>query len=175
MAEKQEKLYQTAMRKGAIQRYGSKLIMVVMYGEGAVLVPTMDWQAVSKWAMTKNGTGSPMKDRMTLFERLECVVARPGSFMTTKGNSKLLENVVKGMGECGLDPKEWVLPPDLKEMLDKKPGDDDKDKKKDKKDAAAADEADVSGVAATAAAPAAPAAEAPPASGTWFREKDGGN
>lgn len=118
MAQPADKIYTSAMRKGSVQRYG-KLVMVVMAGEGAVLVPQLEWATTQKWAMSKNATGAPMRDRQMLFDRLEAFVSRPGSFISTKGNHKALADIVKAMKENGLDPKEWVLPPDLRE--DKKP------------------------------------------------------
>lgn len=112
MAE-EPKVFDSAMKRLQLSRYGD-IVLLVMPGEGAILVPGADFSVAQKWAQRRHSTGSPMRDRALFLDRFDTVVARSGSLVSTRGSRKPLEGLVRAMRSAGLSPDEWSLPADLK-------------------------------------------------------------
>ncbi|MEC9358135.1 MAG: hypothetical protein VX836_09730 [Pseudomonadota bacterium] len=107
------KMFESALTRLQVSRYG-ELVQLVMPGEGALIVPTTEFTFVQKWAQRRNSTGSPIRDRALVLEKLDTVIARSGSLVSTRGSRKPLETLVRAMRGAGFAPEEWNLPTDLK-------------------------------------------------------------
>jgi hypothetical protein len=115
MAKPQLTLFQSACGKLRVSRMGA-ITMLVVDGQGAALVLTADFSPVEKWAKAKPQGPNASIDMMKIMEKLDVLVARPGtSFASTRGSNKPLEAVVKAMKAAGIDPKEYQLPPELRD------------------------------------------------------------
>lgn len=123
MANKPEKtptLLQAATAGARIIRQ-PQLVQFIVDGNGAMVAPILDWVAVEKWANARYGSGNRMADRSRFLDQLQVLVARPGSFISTRGSTKPLEDLCKLMKAGGYDLGEWQLPPELKDMGKPKP------------------------------------------------------
>lgn len=107
------KMFESALTRLQVSRYG-ELVQLVMPGEGALIVPTAEFTFAQKWAQRRNSTGSPIRDRALVLEKLDTVIARSGSLVSTRGSRKPLETLVRAMRGAGFAPEEWNLPADLK-------------------------------------------------------------
>lgn len=102
-------LFDSATAKGRIIRQGD-IIQLVMDGSGAIVVSAQDFMVAQKWASTRLGSSNMVSDRGRFLEKLEVLVARPNSFVATRGSVKALEVLVRTMFQNGYDLKEWMLP-----------------------------------------------------------------
>lgn len=108
-------LLESASGKLRISRMGP-LTMLVVDGQGLGLCLTSDFSVVEKWAKAKQPGPNATIDMAKIVEKIDVMIVRPGTtFATTRGSTKPLEAVVKGMKAVGLDTKEFSLPPELKE------------------------------------------------------------
>ena len=108
-------LYQSALGKLRISRMGPLTVLVVD-GQGLALCLTSDFSAVEKWAKSKQPGPNATIDMGKMIDKVDVMVVRPGTtFATTRGSTKPLEAIVKGMKAAGMDTKEFSLPPELKE------------------------------------------------------------
>lgn len=107
------KLLDSALTRLQVSRF-AELVHLVMPGEGALIVPSDDYNVAHKWAQRRHSTGSAMRDRALLLEKLDTVIARSGSLVSTRGSRRPLEKLVQAMRSAGFSPEEWSLPPDLK-------------------------------------------------------------
>ncbi len=108
-------LYQNALGKLRVSRMGT-LTMLVVDGQGLALCLTSDFSVVEKWAKSKQPGPNATIDTGKIVEKIDVMIVRPGTtFASTRGSTKPLEAVVKGMKAAGLDTKEFSLPPELKE------------------------------------------------------------
>lgn len=115
MPKPQLTLYQSALGRLRVSRMGA-LTMLVIDGQGMALAPTADFSVIEKWAKSKQAGPNATIDAGKIVEKLEVLIARPGtSFASTRGSLKPLEGVVKAMKAAGLDTKEFQLPPELKD------------------------------------------------------------
>lgn len=114
--EVQLTLFQSAASGARIIRQ-MYIVQFIVDGNGAFVTPTMDFNAAEKWASSRNSTGARMTDRTRFLDKLEVLISRPGSFISTRGSSKPLEDLCKAMKAAGYDLGEWQLPHDLKEMF----------------------------------------------------------
>lgn len=116
MPKPQLNLYQSACQKLRVSRSGPLTVLVVD-GQGMALTLTADFSVVEKWAKSKQAGPNATLDMGKIMEKLEVLVARPGtSFASTRGSLKPLEAIVKGMRAAGMDTKEFQLPPELKDV-----------------------------------------------------------
>jgi hypothetical protein len=111
--EKQLTLYQAATVGGRVIKQGY-LAQFILDGNGAMLTPISDWNTAEKWANSKYASGNRMSDRNRFLDQIPVLVSRPGSFVSTRGSTKPLEDLCKLMKAAGHDLAEWQLPPELK-------------------------------------------------------------
>lgn len=149
-------LFDSATRGARIIKQG-EIFCLVLDGGGAMIGFMQDLHAAQKWAQSKPSCGNRVTDRGRFLEQIPTLVARPGSFVSTRGSEKLIEKVARGMRAGGYDLSEWMLPPELKNMG--RPA----AEKFDKKDAAAGDGGAPAAAADPAQDPAADASQDPAA------------
>lgn len=113
--EKTLTLFQTATTGGRVIKQ-PQLVQFIVDGNGAMVTSTQDFYQVEKWANSRYGSGNRLADRNRFLEQIQTLVARPGSFVSTKGSTKPLEDLCKLMKAAGYDLAEWQLPPELKDM-----------------------------------------------------------
>lgn len=116
MAEKPKgSLFDAALRGMRVLKQG-EVVCLIMDGGGALITFTLDFVAAQKWAQRKPETGNRVTDRGRFLEQLPTLIARPGSFVGTRGSDKIIEKLAKNMIQAGYDLGEWSLPPDVKAM-----------------------------------------------------------
>lgn len=113
-------LFESAAGTLRISKHG-RLMQLVADGNGACVVLDMDYQTAQKWAASRTSAGSAQNDRNKFLEQLPTLIARPGSFVSTRGNSKMLEDMVRLMLSSGFDLNDWSLPPDVKALFARGP------------------------------------------------------
>ena len=109
------KLFQSACGKLRVSRLG-QLTMLVVDGQGLALCLTADFSVVEKWAKSKQAGPNATIDLTKIIDKIDVMVCRPGTtFGSTRGSTKPLQAVVRGMKAAGMDTKEFSLPPELKD------------------------------------------------------------
>jgi len=115
MAEKQLTMLQSALSRMRVSRQG-QVTMVVVDGQGAAAIPTMDYRTMEAWASKKSSAPNANQSVLKVMERLEVMICRPGTtFASTRGSPKYVTDLAKAMISAGLDIGEWALPPDVRE------------------------------------------------------------
>ena len=109
-------LFEAATGKGRVIRQGD-IVQVVMDGSGAFVCAAAEFLMAQKWAQSKMGSTNTITDRGRFIEKIEVLIARPNSFVATRGSTNLVERVAKAMKQGGYDMNEWTLPPEVKEAL----------------------------------------------------------
>ena len=109
-------LYEMATGKGRVIRQG-EIVQVVMDGAGAFVCGAQDFMIAQKWAMSRTGSSNVVTDRGRFIEKIEVLVARPNSFVSTRGSSVPVERLAKAMKQAGYDLKEWGVPIDVIKAL----------------------------------------------------------
>ena len=109
-------LYDGATAKGRVIRQG-EIIQMVMDGSGAFVCSAQDFMVAQKWAQAKTASTNLLTDRGRFIEKIEVLIARPNSVISTRGSSRPLTMMAKQMRQAGYDLSEWVLPHDVKEAL----------------------------------------------------------
>ncbi len=113
-------LFEAATTRGRVIRQG-EIVQWVMDGSGAIVIPAQDFLIAQKWGQSRTGSTNIVTDRGRLLEKFETLIARPGSFVSTRGNTRSLASLAKVMIASGYDISEWGLPFDVKQAL--KPAD----------------------------------------------------
>ena len=113
-------LYDSAVGNGRVIRQG-EIVQVVMDGAGAFVCAAQDFSVAQKWAMSRTGSGNKVTDRGRFIEKIEVLISRPASFVSTRGSSVPQERLGKQMKQAGYDLKEWNLARDIIEAIEKKP------------------------------------------------------
>ena len=113
MAKKEPTLLESAMRGLRASKHG-RVIQVVADGNGAFVTMDIDFNTANKWAFSKTSSGSPQNDRNKFMDQFATLIARPGSFVNTRGGSKPILDIAKLMKSAGFDLNDWALPPDVK-------------------------------------------------------------
>lgn len=114
-------LYETATNKGRVIRQG-EIVQVVMDGAGAFVCAAQDFMVAQKWGMARTGSGNVTTDRGRLIEKIEVLISRPNSFVSTRGSSVPIERLAKSMKQAGYDLKEWNIARDIIESIEARPG-----------------------------------------------------
>jgi hypothetical protein len=115
VAEKELTMLQSALQRLRISRNG-QCTMLVVDGQGAAVVPTMDFSTVQKWAQSKASAPNANQSMMKILDKLEVAITRPGTtFAATRGSPKYVADLARQMISAGFDINEWSLPPDVKE------------------------------------------------------------
>lgn len=109
-------LFDGATAKGRVMRQG-EIIQMVMDGSGAFVCPAMDFLVAQKWAQSKTASTNVLTDRGRFIEKIEILIARPNSVVSTRGSTRPLVMLAKQMVQNGYDLSEWVLPFDVKQEL----------------------------------------------------------
>jgi len=118
MASKPEKtptLFQAATTGGRVIKQ-PQLVQFIVDGNGAMVTTAQEFYQVEKWANSRFGSGNRLSDRARFLEQIQTLISRPGSFISTKGSTKPLEDLCKMMKAAGYDLAEWQLPHELKDM-----------------------------------------------------------
>lgn len=135
-------LLQSAQGGAQTKRYRD-FVIAYFEGEGAVAVPIAVWTPAAAWAHGRQPSGNRMRDRGSLLQRLDVLVTRRGTTVTsTTGGMVPLARLRNAMKGEGVDLKEWNFPPDsvLDAALDPNAG------KEEKEEAAVVDPAADRGV-----------------------------
>lgn len=114
-------LYEMAASKGRVIRQG-EIVQMVMDGAGAFVCTAQDFTIAQKWGMSRTGSGNIVTDRGRLLDKIEVLISRPNSFVSTRGSSVPIERLAKAMKQQGYDLKEWNIARDVIELIEKRPG-----------------------------------------------------
>lgn len=120
MATKTLSLYDSATGNGRVIRQG-EIVQVIMDGAGAFVCVAQDFSVAQKWAMSRTGSGNKVTDRGRFIEKIEVLISRPNSFVSTRGSSVPVERLAKSMKQAGYDLKEWNIAKDIVEAVEKRP------------------------------------------------------
>lgn len=114
-------LYDTAVGNGRVIRQG-EIVQVVMDGAGAFVCAAMDFSMAQKWAMSRTSSSNKVSDRGRFIEKIEVLISRPNSFVSTRGSSVPIERLAKAMKQQGYDLKEWNISRDVIAVVEARPG-----------------------------------------------------
>lgn len=93
------------------------LTVLIIDGQGLAVCLTADFSPVEKWAKSKTAGPNATIDSAKIVEKVDVMICRPGTtFASTRGSTKPQEAIVKAMKAAGMDPKEFALPPELKDI-----------------------------------------------------------
>lgn len=128
-------LYEMAASKGRVIRQG-EIVQMIMDGAGAFVCTAQDFTIAQKWGMSRTGSGNIVTDRGRLLDKIEVLISRPNSFVSTRGSSVPIERLAKAMKQAGYDLKEWNIARDVIELIEKRPGQEPAKKKAESEQAA---------------------------------------
>ena len=128
MSTKQKTLFEGFIFRARVVKQGD-IAMIVLDGGGALIVAMDEYLTANKWAQSKMSSGNMVTDRGRFLDQFTAMVARPGSFLGTKGNGRQLYKLVRAMRAAGHGMDDWMVPMELKGA---KLEDPDEIKKKDK-------------------------------------------
>ncbi len=114
-------LYEVATGNGRVIRQG-EIVQVVMDGAGAFVCAAQDFSIAQKWAMSRTGSGNKVTDRGRFIEKIEVLISRPNSFVSTRGSSVPITRLAKTMKQMGYDLKEWNIARDVIAIVETRPG-----------------------------------------------------
>ena len=120
MATKDLTLFESAMRGMRVSKHG-RVMQLIADGNGACVVQDIEYNAAYKWACSKSSGGSAASDRGKFLDQITTLIARPGSFVNTRGNDKPIEDIARFMQSSGFDLNDWGLPPSVKALFMKGP------------------------------------------------------
>jgi hypothetical protein len=102
-----------AAQNGAQTKRYRDFVVAYFEGEGAIAVPNTIWQPAASWANSRQPSGNRMRDRGLLLQRLDVLVTRKGTTVTSStGGLVPLARLRNAMRSEGVDLKEWNFPPD---------------------------------------------------------------
>ncbi len=113
-------LFESATSGLRVSKHG-RVIQIVADGNGACVVMDTEYNAAQKWASSRASAGSPGNDRSKFLDQITTLIARPGSFVSTRGTDKPLEDIARLMLSSGFDLNDWALPPTVKVLFSKGP------------------------------------------------------
>jgi hypothetical protein len=108
-------VFEAATSRARVMKQGD-LVQIVIDGGGAMVTTLAEFMQAQKWAQRKPATGNMVTDRGRFLEQITALVSRPGSMVSTRGNSKQVEALARSMKQAGYDIGEWMLPPELKNL-----------------------------------------------------------
>lgn len=112
-------IFQTVFASGTrATRYGD-FTVITLSGCAFVTTP-MELHQAESWGRSRPTTGNANRDRMSLLDRFQTVLARSGSGIATRGNRKQLSVMVESMKANGLQMDEWSVPTNLNESMEMK-------------------------------------------------------
>jgi len=115
-----------AAQGGAQTKRYREFAIAYFEGEGAIAVPLGVWTPAASWAHGRQPSGNRMRDRGLLLQRLDVLVTRRGTTVTsTTGGLVPLARLRNAMKLEGVDLKEWNFPPDS--VLDPNAGKDEQE------------------------------------------------
>lgn len=109
-------LFESIASKGRVMRTGD-IVQLVMDGAGAFVCTAPDFMTAQKWAQGRPSSTNMVTDRGRFIEKIEVLIARPNSFVATRGSQEPLTRLAKTMKMSGFDMGEWMLTPEVKEAL----------------------------------------------------------
>lgn len=113
-------LYDSATGNGRVIRQG-EIVQVVMDGAGAFVCAAQDFAVAQKWAMSRTGSSNKVTDRGRFIEKIEVLISRPNSFVSTRGSTVPIERLAKQMKQTGYELKDWNLAKDIIEAIERRP------------------------------------------------------
>lgn len=120
MGERTKSLYETATGNGRVIRQG-EIVQVIMDGAGAFVCNAQEFSVAQKWAMSRTGSSNKVTDRGRFIEKIEVLISRPNSFVSTRGSTVPVERLAKQMKQAGYELKDWNITKDIIESIEKKP------------------------------------------------------
>ena len=97
-------------------RYGD--FVVVTLQSAAFATTAQDHLQAENWARGRASLGNVQRDRTAYFDRHEILLARGGSGIATKGHRQVLQRLVKGMEQNGMQMNEWSVPHNINESVE---------------------------------------------------------
>ncbi len=120
MAPKELTLFESAVGSLRVSKHG-RLVQIVADGNGACVMMDTEYNVAAKWASSRASAGSPGNDRSKFLDQITTLLARPGSFISTRGNDKPIEDIARLMMTSGFDLNDWAMPPSVKALFSKGP------------------------------------------------------
>lgn len=114
-------LFDTVMDGASVRRLGDLTVVYFGRSGGGLLVDSVAFLSMRKWAQQKPASGNHARDLNLLLGRLECYVARHGSGIAPKGGGARLLRLAKAMHGQGMDPEDWNFPREVADELRRKP------------------------------------------------------
>lgn len=105
--------------RGEIERYDGFAI-VRMHGCTFMTTP-MELARALDWARTCPSTGNPSRDRSMFVQRIPHVLAPAGSSLASRGDRRVLTQLVRSMRGCGVPTEGWRVPEDVGAGLAEEP------------------------------------------------------
>lgn len=106
-------LYETALHNGSVKRIGDLTIVNLAQGYGSLVLDSMEFMLLRKWAQRRASTEILQRDMQLFLDHIEIAVSRVGSGLPSKGHRSRLERLARKMASAGLCLTEWNLPRDL--------------------------------------------------------------
>ena len=120
MVKKVQTLYESATGNLRVVNRGN-IVECIVDGNGSMVTSITEFVQAQKWAQAKFSGGNSVQDRNRFLEQITALISRPGSFVSTRGSGKLLEDIARAMKSTGYELRDWQLPPELKNIGGKPP------------------------------------------------------
>ncbi|HEY0917335.1 MAG TPA: hypothetical protein VGE22_20815 [Solimonas sp.] len=101
---------------GRTSRYGDWV--VVTLPAMAFATSAQEFQQVQTWARARSSMGNVHRDRSLFVERFETVLARSGGGIATRGSRPVLQRLIAGLKQGGLQMDEWSIPHNINESVE---------------------------------------------------------
>ncbi len=111
-------LLSTLSGGGRTSRYGD--FVVVTLPAMSFATTAQEFQQVQNWARSKTSLGNVNRDRSFFVGRFETVLARSGGGLATRGSRPILQRIIAGMKQGGLQMEEWSIPHNINESVEVK-------------------------------------------------------
>lgn len=109
-------LLSTLSGGGRTSRYGDWV--VVTLPAMAFATSAQEFQQVQAWARARASLGNVHRDRSFFVARFETVLARNGGGLATRGSRPVLQRLIAGLKQGGLQMDEWSIPHNINESVE---------------------------------------------------------
>ncbi|AXQ29415.1 hypothetical protein D0B54_12275 [Solimonas sp. K1W22B-7] len=111
-------LLSTLSGGGRTSRYAD--FVVVTLPAMSFATTAQEFQQVQTWARSKTSLGNVHRDRTFFVGRFETVLARSGGGLATRGSRSILQRIIAGMKQGGMQMEEWSIPHNINESVEVK-------------------------------------------------------
>ncbi len=101
---------------GRTSRYGDWV--VVTLPAMAFATSAQEFQQVQAWARARSSLGNVHRDRSFFVARFETILARTGAGIATRGSRPVLQRLIAGLKQGGLQMDEWSIPHNIDESVE---------------------------------------------------------